>query len=183
MFAEILERKDLTADDKIEAMGRRGFAQFQLKDLDTAERTFQSALCYFNSIETEERLETDFYLGLVRVPPGARSRTSASGPSRCACRRSRWAIDMEDKARLLLAAQRQYIDTIKLGNPQWASASGYQVGSLYEEFYDAFIHAPDPRRAAGRRERRRSARSTTRSCARRSASCSRSRCARTSRTC
>jgi hypothetical protein len=54
------------------------------------------------------------------------------------------ATDMEDKARLLLAAQRQYIETIKLGNPQWASASGYQIGSLYEEFYDAFIHAPIP---------------------------------------
>jgi hypothetical protein len=53
-------------------------------------------------------------------------------------------IDMEDKARLLLAAQRQYIETIKIGNPQWAAASGYQIGSLYEEFYDAFIHAPIP---------------------------------------
>jgi len=45
---------------------------------------------------------------------------------------------------LLLVAQRQYIETIKLGNPQWASASGYQIGSLYEEFYDAFMHAPIP---------------------------------------
>ena len=44
IFAQILERKDLTADDKIEALARRGFAQFQLKDLDTAERTFKSAL-------------------------------------------------------------------------------------------------------------------------------------------
>ena len=54
------------------------------------------------------------------------------------------AKDMDDKARLLLSAQRQYIETIKMGNPQWASASGYQVGSLYEEFYDAFVHAPIP---------------------------------------
>ena len=54
------------------------------------------------------------------------------------------AKDMDDKARLLLSAQRQYIETIKMGNPQWASASGYQVGSLYEEFYDSFIHAPIP---------------------------------------
>jgi hypothetical protein len=54
------------------------------------------------------------------------------------------AVDMEEKARLLLVAQRQYIETIKLGNPQWASASGYQIGSLYEEFYDAFMHAPIP---------------------------------------
>jgi hypothetical protein len=33
---------------------------------------------------------------------------------------------------------------MKLGNPQWASASGYQVASLYEELYEALIHAPVP---------------------------------------
>src|SRR3954470_8179641 len=57
--------------------------------------------------------------------------------------------EMDDKARLLLSAQRQYIDAIKMGNPQWASASGYQVGALYEEFYDAFIHAPIPAELIG----------------------------------
>ena len=70
IFAQLLERKDMTADDKIEAMGRRGFAQFQLKDLDTAERTFSSALYFFRSIEKEERLQTDFYLGLVKYHLG-----------------------------------------------------------------------------------------------------------------
>jgi len=54
------------------------------------------------------------------------------------------AADMENKAHELLVAQRLYIETIKLGNPQWAAASGYQIGSLYEEFYDAFVHAPIP---------------------------------------
>jgi TolA-binding protein len=148
MFAEILERRDLTADDKIEAFARRGFAQFELKDLDTAERTFQSALYYFGSIEHDERLDTDFYLGLVKYHlgqiPHERFRAIALRlPVK------QMAIDMEDKARLLLAAQRLYIDAIKLGNPQWASASGYQIGSLYEEFYDAFIHAPIPSELQG----------------------------------
>jgi TolA-binding protein len=148
VFAEILERKDLTADDKIEALARRGFAQFQLKDLDTAERTFQSAIYYFNSIEREERLETDFYLGLVKYHLGQipHERFRAI-PLRLP--EKQMAIDMEDKARLLLAAQRLYIDTIKLGNPQWASASGFQIGSMYEELYDAFIHAPIPEELQG----------------------------------
>jgi tetratricopeptide (TPR) repeat protein len=143
IFAQILERKDLTADDKIEALGRRGFAQFQLKDYDTAERTFQSALYYFRSIEKEERLQTDFYLGLIEYHlgqiPHERFR---SIPLRLP--EKQMAVDMEDKAHQLLVAQRLYIETIKLGNPQWASASGYQIGSLYEEFYDAFVHAPIP---------------------------------------
>jgi outer membrane protein assembly factor BamD (BamD/ComL family) len=143
LFAQILERKDLVPDDKIEALARRGFAQFQLRDFDTAERTFKSALWYFQSIEREERLQTDFYLGLAKYHlgqiPHERFRLVALRlPER------QMALDMDEKARLLLVAQRLYIDTIKLGNPQWASASGYQVGSLYEEFYDAFIHAPIP---------------------------------------
>jgi TolA-binding protein len=143
VFAQILERKDLNADDKIEALGRRGFAQFQLKDLDTAERTFKSALAYFRQIESEERLQTDFYLGLCKYHLGQipHERFRAV-PLRLPERQM--SLDMEEKARLLLFAQRQYIDAIKLGNPQWASASGYQVGALYEEFYDAFIHAPIP---------------------------------------
>jgi TolA-binding protein len=143
LFAQILERKDLTADDKIEAMARRGFAQFQLHDYDTAERTFSSVLWYFRSIEHDERLQTDFYLGLAKYHLGEIPHEHFRAvPLRLP--EKQMAIDMEEKARLLLVAQRQYIETIKLGNPQWASASGYQIGSLYEEFYDAFMHAPIP---------------------------------------
>ena len=143
IFAEILQRKDLNADDRIEALGRRGFAQFKLKDLDTAERTFRSALAYFSQIEKDERLQTDFYLGLCKYHLGEipHERFRAA-PLRLPERQMN--VDLDEKARLLLTAQRQYIDTIKLGNPQWASAAGYQVGSLYEELYDAFIHAPIP---------------------------------------
>jgi tetratricopeptide (TPR) repeat protein len=143
IFAQLLERKDMNADDKIEAYARRGYAQFQLKDLDTAERTFSTALYFFRSIEKEERLQTDFYLGLVKYHLGQipHERFRAI-PLRLP--EKQMAKDMDDKARLLLSAQRQYIETIKMGNPQWASASGYQVGSLYEEFYDSFMHAPIP---------------------------------------
>jgi TolA-binding protein len=148
LFAQILERKDLTADDKIEAMSRRGFAQFQLHDYDTAERTFKTVLWYFASIESEERLQTDFYLGLAKYHLGEIPHEHFRAmPLRLP--EKQMGKDMEEKARLLLVAQRQYIETIKLGNPQWASASGYQIGSLYEEFYDAFIHAPMPSELLG----------------------------------
>ncbi|HVZ71924.1 MAG TPA: tetratricopeptide repeat protein [Polyangia bacterium] len=143
MFAELLQRSDLTSDDKIEAMARRGFAQFQLRDFETAERTFKQTVWYFQSIEKEERLQTDFYLGLVKYHlaqiPHEKFRAA---PLRLPDKQM--AIDLEEKCRLLLVAQRAYIDAMKLGNPQWASASGYQVASLYEELYDAFVHAPIP---------------------------------------
>jgi tetratricopeptide (TPR) repeat protein len=143
VFARLLERRDLSADDRLEALARRGFAQFQLRDMDTAERTFQSAVSYFHQIESEERLETDFYLALAQYHLGevAHQRFRAV-PLRLPERQM--ATDLDEKARLLLVSQRQYIDTIKLGNAEWAAASGFQIGSLYEELYDAFVQAPVP---------------------------------------
>jgi TolA-binding protein len=143
VFAQVLDRKDLLADDRLEALARRGFAQFQLHDIDTAERTFQSAVSYFHQIEASERIETDFYLALSQYHLGevnhARFRAA---PLRLPQRQM--SADLDEKARLLLVSQRQYIDTIKLGNVEWAAASGFQIGSLYEELYDAFMAAPVP---------------------------------------
>ena len=143
VFATILDRKDLSADDRLEALARRGYAQFQLRDLDTAERTFQSAVSYFHQIESQERLETDFYLALAQYHLGqvGHERFRAA-PLRLPERQM--SRDLDEKARLLLASQRQYIDTIKLGNAEWAAASGFQIGSLYEELYDSFVQAPVP---------------------------------------
>ncbi len=143
VFARVLDRKDLTADDRIEAIARRGFAQFNLNDLDAAEKTFRAAMTYKQSIENEERLATDFYLAFSQYHLGQvfhlRFRKVALRMPEAQLDR-----DLEEKAHLLLTAQRAYIDTIKFGNPAWASAAGFQVGSLYEELYDAFVNVPIP---------------------------------------
>jgi tetratricopeptide (TPR) repeat protein len=143
VFVRLLERKDLNADDRIEAIARRGFAQLKVGDLDTAEKTFHTALQYRQQIEKEERLATDFFLAfsqynLAEISHERFRRTPIRLPE------SQMDRDLEEKASLLLKAQRSYIETIKYGNPRWASAAGFQVGSLYEELYDAFMAAPIP---------------------------------------
>jgi tetratricopeptide (TPR) repeat protein len=143
VFVRILARPDLTADDRVEAMARRGFAQFNLADLDAAEKTFRGTLAYKQRIENEERLETDFYLAFSQYHLGeiTHQRFRAVALRLPDTQMDR---DLDLKASLLLQAQRAYIDTIKYGNPAWASAAGFQVGSLYEELYDAFMQAPTP---------------------------------------
>jgi len=143
VFSQVLDRKDLSSDDRLEAMARRGFAQFQLKDLETAERTLRSAVAFFRQTESLERFETDFYLALAMYHLGQISHERFRAVE-LRLPEDRMGADLEEKAHLLLTSQRQYIDTIKLGNPGWASASGFQIASLYEELYDCFIHAPVP---------------------------------------
>lgn len=144
VFARVTERSDLNADDRIEAIARRGFAQFNLGDMDVAEKTFRSAIAFKQKIENEERLSTDFYLAFSQYHLGQVFHTRFRKAS-LRMPEAQLDKDLEEKAHLLLTAQRAYIDTIKFGNPGWASAAGFQVGSLYEELYDAFMRVPVPR--------------------------------------
>lgn len=143
VFVRLLDRQDLTSDDRIEAIARRGFAQFNLSDLDAAEKTFRSALAFKQKIEGVERLGTDFYLAFSQYHLGQINHQRFRAVA-LRLPETRMETDLEQKASLLLQAQRAYIDTIKYGNPAWASAAGFQVGSLYEELYDSFINAPVP---------------------------------------
>jgi len=143
VFVRLLDRQDLTADDRIEAMARRGFAQFNLTDLEAAEKTFRAVFAYKQRIEHEERLATDFYLAFSQYHLGQINHQRFRSVS-LRLPEAQMDRDLDQKASLLLQAQRAYIDTIKFGNPAWASAAGFQVGSLYEELYDSFMTAPVP---------------------------------------
>jgi tetratricopeptide (TPR) repeat protein len=148
VFVRLLERPDLTADDRIEAMARRGFAQFNLTDLDAAEKTFRAVFAYKQRIEADERLATDFYLAfsqyhLAQITHQRFRAVALRLPE------TQMDRDLDLKASLLLQAQKGYIETIKFGNPGWASAAGFQVGSLYEELYDSFMNAPVPKDLKG----------------------------------
>ena len=146
VFALILQRKDLTADDKIEALGRRGYAQFKLKDLDAAERTFKSAVLYFEQIAQQERLQTDFYLALCRYHLGEipHERFRAA-PLRLPEKQMR--IDMDEKAELSLGlarlrcvwrgGMRRLIDFVERDgadpepSPRMGRAGGLEVAAVW----------------------------------------------------
>jgi TolA-binding protein len=143
VFARLLERPDLPPADRVEAMVRRGLAQYRLADPRAAERTFREAVAFYRKADQQQRLDADFFLAmasyyLAEIPHDEFRRQPIRLPER------QMERDLEAKARLLLTAQGRYIATINVRNPHWATASGFQVGALYREFYDAVVGAPVP---------------------------------------
>jgi tetratricopeptide (TPR) repeat protein len=51
---------------------------------------------------------------------------------------------LENKAQFLLSAQGHYLRAIRKGDGEWATASGYRIGELYEQFHDELVGAPQP---------------------------------------
>lgn len=142
-FARLLGHGDLALGDRIEAMARRGLAQFQLKDIRAAERTFRDAIAYYREHETQERLESDFFLAMCQFYLGEVAHEDFRAlPLRLPQRQLEQ--DLEAKAEQLLTTQARYVDTARIRNAAWATAAGYQMATLYKEFYDALLDAPLP---------------------------------------
>jgi hypothetical protein len=147
-WARILERRDLTLSDRLEAMARRGVAQFELHDLGAAERTLREQLAYYKAHEADERLDSDFFLGMAAYYLGEIAHAHYRAlPVRLP--EKQMAKDLEAKARLLLTTQGRFIDAMRANNPNWATAAGYQIGALYREFYDDLVGAPVPPQLTG----------------------------------
>jgi tetratricopeptide (TPR) repeat protein len=143
VYARLVDRKGLPLTDRMEAMTRRGYAELSQHDLATAERTFRETIAFYDAHEAEERLDTDFYLAMAHYELGVIAQEHyRAAPIRLP--EQRMGEDLEAKAGLLLSAQNLYVRAIKVRNPHWAAAAGYQIGALYRDFYDAMIQAPLP---------------------------------------
>ena len=91
----------------------------------------------------EERLPDYFFVGMARFYRAAViHRRFRAAPIRLP--ETRMADDFEKKLALLISAQEAYNDTIRAKHVYWVSAAGLQLGSLFEEFYDALMVAPVP---------------------------------------
>ncbi len=143
VFAQVLAHKDLSLGDRVEAMGRRGLAQYNMKDAVAAEHTFRDALRYYKENEEVERLDSDFFLALCHYYLAEISHDQfRAAPVRLPEKQMK--ADLEAKAQLLIVTQARYVDVARVRNPAWATAAGYQMASLYKEFYDALMTAPVP---------------------------------------
>lgn len=147
-YAQILARRDLTLGDRIQAMTCRGVAQFSQPDLIAAERTLRDEQAYYQAHRDEERLDSDYFLaeGAYYLGEIAHQQYRAL-PVRLP--EKQLARDLEAKARMLLVAQARFIDAMRVDNAEWATAAGYQIGSLYRELYDDLVGAPVPPALAG----------------------------------
>jgi hypothetical protein len=53
-------------------------------------------------------------------------------------------VALETRCELLLRAQTQYVQAIRVGNAEWAAASAYRIGQLYSGLYSDIVDVPVP---------------------------------------
>lgn len=144
VYEKVLRREDLNLSERLESMSRRALGLFESGDLKLAEEGFNDTLAYYKANKELERLESSFFIAMARFYSAhIGHRRFRELPLRLP--QPQLEQDMQALARQFLATQEGYIETIRLKDPMWASAAGYQVGALYRELYDALVKSPFPK--------------------------------------
>lgn len=143
VFAHVAARSDLGLSDRIEARTRLGYARMKLHDGENARTALREAIADHQKNDWTERLDSPFFLAMAHyVLAEIAHEHFRAAPIRLP--EQQMALDIDEKARLLLDSHNAYIETIKVRDPTWAAASGVQLGLLYREFHDALLSAPIP---------------------------------------
>ena len=145
VLARLAARTDLPPGEQIRALTQLGVIELEQGRPDDAERHLRLAVSGWKSGSEQERLDdyypsqAQYYLGevyrahflAVKLDPATRGEPQL-------------AQDLESKASLLLSAQGHYLRAIRMGNSDWAVASGYRIGELYDSLHAALVEAPPP---------------------------------------
>ena len=138
-------RTDLEPLDQVRALTWRGVVELDQGDAEAAERSLRLALHTWAERADRERLDdyfpaqAQYYLGEVYR---RHFHAVKLDPSREGEARLEQALEL--KAELLLSAQGHYLRAIRMGNPDWAVASGYRIGELYDELHAHLTGAAVP---------------------------------------
>lgn len=145
-FAQILTLGDqLLPSERVEALAREGLALFQLDRLDEADARFAEADAIYTEASESgtERFSDTYFVAMARFYRAAVVHVRfRRAPIRLP--EAQMAKDFDAKLELLQEAQEAYNEVIRTRHVFWVSAAGYQLGTLFEEFYDAVMHAPVP---------------------------------------
>lgn len=140
----LLHRGDLTPDERVEAMARAAQAQLGAgRAIEAAERA-RSALAYARTRPEDDRVRQVYHLAAANFVYAETLRLRAE---EVVLPEGGVAVQrpvLERRAQLILAAQREYFDTMRHTHPEWAAAAGYRIGEMYDHFWEAITTAPVP---------------------------------------
>lgn len=143
---ELLARTDIEPTERLEAMARRSQGLLGQGKLPEAARHARSSLTYFRTRPPEQSIPDEFFAAANSYVLAETYRLEGQQMA------FPEGIEPQKKvlirrAELLLAAQREYFNTISftnLDNLHWAAASGYRIGHMYDELWHSVMAAPVP---------------------------------------
>ncbi|MFH1434847.1 MAG: tetratricopeptide repeat protein [Pseudomonadota bacterium] len=143
VYNGLLERDDLSSQDKLEARTRIGKLLIGKSEFAKAEDVLRENIMFFIEVSVEERIENNYYAAQAQFEIAEIYRTKFEEVT-FSTQESKIRKEFEVKLELMMKAKDAFVETIKIGNYHWAAVSGYKVGMLMKTLYDQVMGAPLP---------------------------------------
>lgn len=144
LLTVVSNRSDLSMNKRIEARVQQGICELEAGQSDTAEMTLRKVVQTWQDLADKDQIEdyfpaqAQFFLGeIFRLHYEAVELDADKSVDQL-------SKDLEYKSELLLSSQGHYLRSIRIGNGYWATASGAQIGSLYENLYNHMVNSKAP---------------------------------------
>jgi tetratricopeptide (TPR) repeat protein len=135
----VLADRTASADDRLEALARKGYALVEAKSYPAAELALSAAVELVRGKgDRAEPFAAMAHFYLAEIP----RRQAAAVPLRLPD--AQLKADLEAKANLVLLAQKRYEATVELGNVHWATAAAHAMATMQEDMWRALVGAPVP---------------------------------------
>lgn len=132
---------ELNLDDRIDALSYAGRALYHLKHYAQALPLLKLAV---NS-HIRRKQKTIHYGASMAQYYWAQIHDRRFRTRKFHLPQSQMKLDLAYKSKHLLRAQKLYFRTIRLRHADWALASLYRIGDMYETMYQNMMHAPVPK--------------------------------------
>jgi tetratricopeptide (TPR) repeat protein len=144
-FQGVHEAPQQLPSTRIEAMAREGYALFNLDRIEEADAVLARADEVYEAAmqDGSERFATYYFVGMARFYRAAIVHRQFREVE-IRLPEDAMAQSFKRKLELLEKAQAAYNHTIAAKHMFWVSASGFQLGHLFGELYDAIMYAPVP---------------------------------------
>lgn len=140
----LLLREDLDAPERLEGLARRAQALLGLEQLEDARRQARDALSYYRMQERTGQIPDPYFAAAANFVLAETMRLQSESIELPEGTVEAQHQVLDRRARLVLDAQREYFNTIRHTDAQWAAASGYRIGAMYDRLWQALMRAPIP---------------------------------------
>ncbi|MCA9608558.1 MAG: tetratricopeptide repeat protein [Myxococcales bacterium] len=139
-----LLREDLSEPERLEGLTRRGQALLGLGRYPDAERQARDALSYYRMQERRAAVPDPYFAAASNYVLAETMRMRSEDMDLPEGSAQEQHAILDQRARLVLDAQREYFNTIRHTNAEWAAAAGYRIGSMYDHLWRDLMQAPIP---------------------------------------
>jgi len=139
---EVIARTDLTYQDRVEALARKGYVEIELADFAAAQTALDDAVAVWKKAP---RITDSYFIAMAHYYRGELAhRKFAQSPIRKTGTTAELRSDLEDREKLAAEAYDRWREALDFQHAYWSTASGYQMSQIVVEFWQATVTAPYP---------------------------------------